>query len=106
MRAALARGERILLSTVVLYEWLRGPRQKQELAAQEALFPSASAVGFGPVEAVIAARLYPSLPRPRGREIDLAIAACALAHDAALWTLNSADFRDVPRLRLYADEPG
>jgi predicted nucleic acid-binding protein len=38
--------------------------------------------------------------RPRGREIDLAIAACALQDGAALWTLNTADFRDVPELRL------
>jgi predicted nucleic acid-binding protein len=102
LRGALDRGERILISALVLYEWVRGPRRKEELAAQEGLFPSAAAVGFGPVEAVIAARLYESLARPRGREIDLAIAACALAHDAALWTLNPRDFRDVPGLRLYA----
>jgi predicted nucleic acid-binding protein len=40
--------------------------------------------------------------RPRGREIDLAIAATAIVHDAALWTLNPRDFADVPRLRLIA----
>jgi len=32
--------------------------------------------------------------------IDLAIAACALTHEAALWTLNPEDFRDIPGLRL------
>jgi predicted nucleic acid-binding protein len=39
--------------------------------------------------------------RPRGREIDLAIAACALAVDARLWTLTPRDFRDVPGLQLF-----
>jgi predicted nucleic acid-binding protein len=39
--------------------------------------------------------------RPRGREIDLAIAASAILREAPLWTLNQADFRDVPGIRLY-----
>jgi len=101
LRGALERGERVLLSAVVLYEWLRGPRRDEELAAQEALFPTATAVAFGPEEALIAARLYGAVARPRGREIDLAVAACAMAQTAALWTLNARDFRDVPGLRLY-----
>lgn len=93
-------GHRLLLSAIVLYEWLRGPRTAAELAAQEELFPSESAVAFGPAEATLAARLYREIPRVRGREIDLAVAACALSHGAAIWTLNRADFRDVPGLRL------
>jgi predicted nucleic acid-binding protein len=44
--------------------------------------------------------LYRKVPRPRGREIDLAIAACALTQDAALWTLNPSDFADIPGLEL------
>jgi predicted nucleic acid-binding protein len=101
LRGALEQGERILFSAVVLYEWLRGPRRAEELAAQEGLFPAATAVAFGPEEAVIAADLYQSVEGPRGREIDLAIAACALSQGAAFWTLNPRDFRDIPRLRLY-----
>lgn len=101
LRGALEQGERILFSAVVLYEWLRGPRRAEELAAQEGLFPAATAVAFGPEEAVIAADLYQSVERPRGREIDLAIAACALSQGASFWTLNPRDFRDIPRLRLY-----
>ena len=100
MRQAIERGERLLVPSLVLYEWLRGPRHPQELAAQEALFPSESAVPLGPEEAALAARLYRTVRRPRGREIDLAIAACALTREASLWTLNTADFRDVPGLRL------
>ena len=38
---------------------------------------------------------------PRGREIDLGIAACALVRETGLWTLNPADFNDVPGLQPY-----
>ena len=100
LRVAIESGERILLSTLVLYEWLRGPRREEETTAQEALFPGASAVAFGQEEASLAARLYRTVRSPRGREIDLAIAACALTQRAALWTLNPRDFSDVPHLRL------
>jgi len=101
LRRAIDGSERILLPSLVLYEWLRGPRLPEELAAQEALFPSALALAFGPAEAARAAQLYVSLPRGRGREIDLAIAACALTLGACLWTLNPRDFKDLPGLQLY-----
>ncbi len=102
LRKTIERGERILLPSLVLYEWLRGPRLPEEVAAQEALFPSESAVPFGPPEAALSAKLYRSLRRPRGRELDLAIAACAISRQAELWTLNGGDFADVPGLRLSA----
>ena len=100
LRDLIAQGERLVVPALVLYEWWRGPRLKEELAAQEALLPSESALTFGPTEATIAASLYRQLSRPRGREIDFAIAAHALVLDATLWTLNVADFADVPELRL------
>lgn len=93
-------GHRLTLSAIALYEWSRGPRTLPELAAQEALFPSEQAIAFGHAEAAEAARLYKRVKRPRGREVDLAIAATATVHGAALWTLNAADFRDIPVLRL------
>ena len=100
LRAIIAEGERISFSALVLYEWLRGPRLPGETRVQEALFPSAHAALFGRPEAALAAELYRGVRRPRGREIDLAIAATAIVHDAALWTLNPRDFADIPRLRL------
>ncbi len=103
LRRAIASGERLLLPTLALYEWLRGPRLHAELVAQEALFPNAEALPFGPEEAAIAADLYAQLRNARGREIDLAIAACALTRDAMLWTLNLADFDDLPGLALYRE---
>lgn len=101
LRETIAAGQRLLLPTLVLFEWLRGPRDGGELEAQEALLPRESAVAFGADEAALAARLYSQVARARGREIDLAIAASALAQGAALWTLNNEDFQDIPGLHLY-----
>lgn len=95
-------GERILVPALVLYEWLRGPRTPGEIAVQETLFPNEAAIPFSTSDAVVSARLYREVRRPRGREIDLAIAACALNREAQLWTLNPADFRDIPGLKLRA----
>lgn len=92
-------GERIALPALVLYEWLRGPRTRQEIADQEELFPASAALPFGPEEAALSAELYRAVRRPRGRETDLAIAACAIRHEAELWTLNRRDFADIPGLR-------
>jgi predicted nucleic acid-binding protein len=88
------------MSAIVLYEWLRGPRGRVEPVAQEELFPRHASVPFGPAQADVAAKLYRTLKNPRGREIDLAIAACAISDGAALWTLNRKDFDDVPGLKL------
>jgi len=100
LRDLIERGERIGLSALALYEWRRGRRTDTELAHQEVLLPEAQAVPFGPREAVLAADLYRLVPRARQREFDLGVAACALSHGAALWTLNPRDFRDIPGLEL------
>lgn len=100
LRSLIASGERVAVSALVYYEFLRGPRVPAELALQEAWFPSREAFAFGPDEATVSARLYRAVPRARGREVDLAIAACAIVHDAFVWTLNSKDFADIPKLRL------
>ena len=102
LRRLLEGPDAVGLSSIVLYEWLRGPRLPQELEAQEVLFPSADAAAFGPAEAAIAGRLYRTVSRPRGREGDLAVAACAISRGAALWTLNRKDFSDIPGLDVLA----
>lgn len=102
LRRAIERGERVVVATLVLYEWLRGPRHSAELAAQEALFPSDSAVAFGPAECAKAATLYRAVRSGRGREIDLAIAACAVCRGATLWTMHVRDFVDIPELSVSA----
>lgn len=97
---ALEQGERIALSSLVIYEWLRGPRTRKEIADQEDMFPSSAALPFGPEDAALSADLHRSVRRARSREIDIAIAACAIRREAELWTLNPADFADIPGLRL------
>jgi len=100
LRQVIQEGERMLLSSLVVFEWRHGPRTSEEIADQEALFPASQSVPFGSEEALVAADLYRQIKRARGREIDIAIAACAIAQDAPLWTLNPADFSHIPNLKL------
>jgi predicted nucleic acid-binding protein len=100
-RDAIAAGHRMVIPALVLYEWLRGPRLPAEVEVQEAVLPSGDAVPFGAHEAGVAADLFRRVRRPRGREIDLAIAACTIAWQGSLWTLNRDDFEDIPGIRLY-----
>ena len=100
LRRLVADGERLGVSSIVLYEWWRGPRTENELEIQETLVPARSACAFGVAEAALAADMYRRLNRPRSRAIDLAIAACAISQHAALWTLNPRDFSDIPDLEL------
>src|SRR4051812_14097304 len=102
LRRFISDGERLGVSAIVLYEWWRGPRTDEELEAQEALLPARTACEFGAAEAALAATIYSRVRQPRPREIDLAVAACAILHNAALWTLNPRDFSDIPDLELVA----
>ena len=100
LRSLIEQGERIVIPSLVLYEWWRGPRLPEEIEAQESLFPSETALLFGSNEAALAAGIFEGVKRPRGREIDIAIAAIAIVNDAYLWTLNRSDFEDLPGLTL------
>jgi predicted nucleic acid-binding protein len=99
-------GHHTAISTLVLFEWLRGPRLKEELHAQERFLPAAEAVPFEAESARIAAHLYRGVRRARSRATDLAIAACVIERSAVLWTLNTSDFEDVPGLTLYRPRSG
>jgi predicted nucleic acid-binding protein len=100
LAALVQDNHRLAICTIALYEWFRGPRTARELASQAELLPPDAVVAFGRESAEYAARLYRSVRRARGRDLDLAIAACAIEHNAALWTANTRDFDDIPGLRL------
>jgi predicted nucleic acid-binding protein len=103
-----AAGHRLEVSAPVLFEFLRGPRVASDVEFQRLLHPDDLVLPFAPAQAAVAADIYGRLKRARGREMDIAIAACAIEHGAALWTMNPADFRDIPGLKLYVegDRPG
>jgi predicted nucleic acid-binding protein len=101
LRSATAHGDVASFCTIVLYEWRRGPRTDEERQTVEAFFSTDVVAVFGPLEAARAADLFRLVKRARQRQADLAIAACAIEARASLWTLNRADFRDIPGLSLY-----
>ena len=101
LRGIVADGIRLGVSSLVLYEWRRGPRLDEELALEAVLLGPDAVTGFGELEARMAADVYRQVRRRRGREVDIAIAACALTQDASLWTLNTDDFHDIPGLHLH-----
>jgi len=101
LREAFGAGHRVNCSTIALYEWLRGPRTTEQLVAQEALIPTVETVPLGVLEAFRASVLFSALGRPRKRGVHVAIAACAIASGAVLWTGPTRDFHDVPGLTLY-----
>ncbi len=101
LRRVVADGIRPGVSALALYEWRRGPRTEMDLAIEAALLGPDAVVSFGEVEATFAADLYRRVRCARGRELDIAIAACALGQGAHLWTLNPDDFRDIPDLALH-----
>jgi predicted nucleic acid-binding protein len=96
-----AAGDVTTFSTLVWYEWLRGPRSDAEREVVAEFFGLDLLAPFGVREGETAAALYRQVRRARQRHADLAIAACAIEHGAKLWTLNGKDFADVPGLGLY-----
>jgi predicted nucleic acid-binding protein len=91
-------GERLALPSIVLYEWLRGPRFPQELQFQEELFPRDQIFAFEAADAAVAADLYRRLRKPRGPAAKFAInghrfglAPNPLASRVIEWPLESAD---------------
>jgi len=101
VEVATEAGDMLAFCSLVAYEWLRGPRSPVEEAAVRDFFGDETVVPFGAREAATAASLFRSVVRARQRQADLAIAACALERTARLWTLNPADFKDIPGLTLY-----
>jgi predicted nucleic acid-binding protein len=106
LESATINGEVVTFCSIVLYEWLRGPRIEAEVEIVRAFFQTDRLATFGERDAKTAAALYRRVKRPSQRQADLAIAACAIEDGAALWTLNAGDFGDIPDLKLYRPASG
>jgi predicted nucleic acid-binding protein len=106
LESATISGEVVTFCSIVLYEWLRGPRTEAEIATVTTFFQTDRMATFGERDAKTAAGLYRKVRRARQRQADLAIAACAIEDGAALWTLNASDFDDIPDLKLYRPASG
>lgn len=100
LRALVESGEPLKISSLVLYEWLRGPRTQAELDLRLSIFPDDAVLAYTAEDAALSAELYCLLPKARARSVDIGIAACCLRHQARLWTLNRKDFEDIPGLVL------
>ena len=61
------QGHRVVLSSLVLYEWLRGPRKIAELSAQEEIVPREAVIPFDVEAAALAAELYTRVRAHAGR---------------------------------------
>lgn len=101
LESATIAGDVVSFCSIVLYEWLRGPRAEDEIETVRAFFETERIAEFGEGDARIAAALYRQVKRARQRQADLAIAASAIEQGAVLWTLDGSDFNDIPGLRLY-----
>jgi predicted nucleic acid-binding protein len=99
LRGFIADGIRLGISTLVLYEWLRGPRVAQELAAQELLFRGRMRWVSASPGGARRGSLSPPFHAP-GPVPSTSIAACAISNGAAFWTTNPRDFADIPGLTL------
>ena len=100
LRRRFAAGERMAVPALVLFDWRLGPRTAEELACQEELFPAAAALPFAAEDAALAAELFKQIPPGNSGAMAVAIAACAIRQEAALWTLQPEDFAAIPHLRL------
>jgi predicted nucleic acid-binding protein len=94
------------ISAIAWYEFSRGPRTPDQLAAARSLFGDDGIVAFSEELAVEAAEVFRRLGSPRRRAADVAIGVTAAASDAMLLTRNKRDFAGIEGLRLKASGPG
>jgi predicted nucleic acid-binding protein len=88
------------MSALAWYEFARGPRKPEELAAALAFLGPGAIQDFAELAAERAAEIFRRRRAKRRRAGDVAIAAAALLRGATLLTGNARDFEDIDGLIL------
>lgn len=88
----------IEMSAVAWYEFARGPRHPEQLAAAREFL--GGVVPLSDEIATAAATVFRALGSPRQRTADIAIGVTVLLADATLCTRNASDFSDIPGLSV------
>jgi predicted nucleic acid-binding protein len=86
------------LSAIAWYEFVRGPRNPEVLAAARSVFGENGVLPFDESIAERAANLFRGAARSRRRAADLAIAAHAISRRAILLTHNPRDYEGIEGL--------
>ncbi len=88
------------LSAIAWYEFVRGPRGPEALAAARSVFGEGGVLPFDESIAERAANLFRGASAARRRAADLAIAAHALSRRAILLTHNPRDYAGIEGLTV------
>lgn len=100
-----AAGETFCTAAPAWYEFLCGPVTPAQIATMHA-FLNRGIIPFAAAQARVAAQLFNAADRPRRLRVDAMIAATAISQQAALATLNTADFKNfVPHGLMLASPP-
>jgi predicted nucleic acid-binding protein len=87
-----AAGETFCTAAPAWYEFLCGPVTPAQIETMLA-FLKGRIIPFASAQAQVAALLFNAAERPRRLRVDAMIAATAISQQAALATLNTADFK-------------
>jgi predicted nucleic acid-binding protein len=98
--AILEAGDELAMSAWAWYEFCRGPRTPEQLAAATVLLGEAGVVPISRDIAEEGAEVFRSLGSPRGRAADLLIGVTARVAGATLLTRNARDFAGITGLEL------
>lgn len=98
--ALLEAGEPIAMSAWAWYEFRRGPRTAEQLAAASLLLGESGVVSVSIDIAEEAAEVFRALGSPRRRAADVVIGVTARVCGATLLSRNAEDFAGIEGLRL------
>ena len=94
----LASASPVEASSLVWYEFSRGPRTPEQLAVARDIFAEAGVIPFSEQLADAAADQFRRLGSPRKRAADIAIGVVARSRSATLLTRNARDFAGIDQL--------